>query len=93
MSNEQTHTMQNTTPPNHGTVVFKGQNPVSDASAWVTQQTGWPQKSVEFYLLNYGMFTYKPDGEVLLRAEMFDVSVHGIQVWFNTEFFNLKKED
>ena len=28
-----------------------------------------------------------------LRAEMFDVSVNGIQVWFNTEFFNLKKED
>lgn len=83
--------MDNTTNPNQGKKVFKSANPVREASEWITQQTGWPQKSVEFYLLNYGMFTYKPEGEVLLRAEMFDVSVHGIQIWFNTEYFNLKK--
>lgn len=87
MKFKQTH-MKNTTNPAPGILHFGGANAVAEASDWINKQTGWTKRSVEWYLLTHGLYVYKPEGEVLVRATMFDTHAPGVEVWFNTEHFS-----
>ena len=78
--------MENTTPPTHGTIVFKGANPVKDAAVWITDQTGDPTNAVQVRVMRNGTYTYKVHGEILVRAELYHTTAPGVQVWFNTQY-------
>jgi len=78
--------MENTTPPQHGIKILKGANPIEQAARWITDQTGDPTYAIQHRLLTNGMYTYKVHGEILVRAEVYDVTGLSVQVWFNKEY-------
>lgn len=71
---------------------FDGANAVDEACKWIHKQIGWPEKSVRFYLLNYGIFRGEREGFEILRATMFDTHAKGVEVSYDPNCIDIKNK-
>jgi len=71
---------------------FDGRDAVDKASKWIHKQTGWPEKSVRFFLWNYGMYKGYSEGFEILRATMFDTHAKGVEVHYDPNFIDIEKK-